>query len=335
MNNISSTLSWVLVSILGLEFIFSLILNLILLRLIKVVLGGRLRHPKLRHFLVSLLVANLLLTVVAIPAWIYVLAYDTSVEMDSPMTYKLSAIFYYTFDLFYGVLVLLHIVILMTERLYAIGWPIQHRIAADLPDYLTCAAVWFLAIVCSLIAVLVYLYHNFKELALVVSALCFPVLLMICFGLFAAILTKKNKSLSTEIRDKDFKLATIVALVAFSFAGFCLPLHVMNAVYHTCTTCNVPYFETILSLRCLQFSFAIVIDVIFMFGIDEFRSRVAWCIFKCCSINEHSENDLLHMDIPGVLLSNPSSSQCTLTRASKNGAHAKEQVELGFTNDQG
>lgn len=299
------------------------------------VLGCRLRHPKLRHFLVSLLVVNLIITIIAIPMWIYVLAYDAIVEIDSPLTYKLSAILYYTLDLFYGVLVLLHIAILMTERLYAIGWPIQHRIAADLPDFLTCAAVWFFALLSSLVAVLVYLNHNFKELALVASALCFPVLLLICLGLLFVILIKKKKSLSTEIRNKDFKVAMTVALVALLYTVFCVPLHTMNAVYHTCTTCSIPYFETIMPLRCMQFSFSIVIDVIFMLGIDEFRLRVAWFLFKCCSINEHSENDLLHMDIPGVQLSNPSSSQCTLTRASKSGSHAKEQVELGFTNDQG
>ena len=323
MSGLSETVVWVLVSIFGAIILFSLILNITVLKLSSVVLSDNLRHPKFRHFLTSFLLGNLFVTLTGLPAWIAIL-----VARNTNETETISDIFYYTVDIFHSLLVFIHIIVLMIERLLAIGWSIQHRISPDRHDYVICCAISLTTGILTTAAFLVYYFYNFKELSVISAAVCFLFPLLLSCILFVAITVKKKRNFRTEIRRIEYQIAVVVARVMFFCVILQAPLHTIHSMINTLSARSIPR-EVTMFLRCLQYSSNIVIPLVFLFGLEEFRTEFQMCCYKCCAINEHSRNDILHMDLPRL------DGKCVLTTASLYNAKSRsgERVELSFTNE--
>lgn len=325
MADLSSSAIWTYVAVFVVIFLFSLIINATLLKLISNTLGSSLRHPKFRHFLTSLLLGNLLVTVTGLPAWVAVLASNNTTQSVQPGSENISNIFYYSLDIFHSLLVFIHIVVLMFERLYAIGWSIHHRISPDHQDYVICFIIWLTSGVLTTLAFLMYYLNNFKELALTTLSVCFPFPILITCIFFVVILVKKKNNFTIEMRRIELQMSIVIAILLLVCVTLHVPLHVIYVLLNSFASSSIPYHVTVLSLRCIQYSSTVFIPLVFMLGIADFRSELhLWC-FKCCSINETSRNDFLHMDMPRL------DSKCVLTNTPK--YTPKEQVELAFTNE--
>lgn len=333
----SSTSIWIFVAIFTLLFLVSSMFNIALLKLMSNVLGSNLRHPKFRHLFTSLLLGNLLVTLCGLPAWVTVLVTNNSTLLRdetsenrqiSSFGMNTSNIFYYTLDVFHSFLVFVHICVLMFERLYAIGWSIQHRISPDSHDYIISLAMWLVAGILTTVAFLIYYFGDFKELSLIIACMCFPLPILTTSVFFVVILVKKNTNFSTEMRKIEFQMALVVLISMVVCATLHLPLHIIYVLFNSFSTNFTPYHTIVMCLRILQYSSSVFIPIVYMFGIPEFRSEINMFCFKCCSVNESSRNDsFMHMDMPRL------DSKCILTNASSSKYTPKEQVELAFTNE--
>lgn len=328
MSGLSDTVVWTLVSLFGAILLFSLILNITVLKLSFVVLSDNLRHPKFRHFLTSLLLGNLFVTLSGLPTWIAIL-----ITRNTDETETISDMFYYTLDIFHSLLVFIHIIVVMIERLLAIGWSIQHRISPDRHDYLICCTIWLTTGILTTAAFLVYYFYNFKLLSVISAAVCFLFPLLLSCILFVAIIVKKKRNYTTEMRRIEYKIALVVARVMFVCFLLHAPLHTVHSLIYTFSAISIPREVTMMFLRCVQYSNSIFIPLVFMLGLEEFRSELQMCCYKCCAINEHSRSDIFQMDLPRL-----DSGKCILTNASSvynsNSRSREEQgVQLSFTNE--
>ncbi|XP_032235879.1 uncharacterized protein LOC5510750 isoform X1 [Nematostella vectensis] len=328
MEMLTSIEVWIFVTVFSVLLILTLLVNGVLLRLIFVALRHRLRHPRLRHFLASLASANLIASFVNLPLCLYALI-KSEVRNTDEITKTTSDVYYYSFDVFYAVLCILHINMLMTERLFAVGWPIHHRIAPEMPDYVISVGIWLAAVLISTASYLVYNHTDFQHLSFVILISCIAVPTLVAMLLFACILASSNRRNRTMALNNDFSLSVLIAIMLGAFTVTCLPLHCVNYLSYFCKDCGLtePYYVIMMSLRSLQYSCGVFTPAVALFGVTELRRNMSWCCFTCCAVDEDSNNDLYHMEVPGMLRAAPGS-QCMLTRVTP--AVSTENIQLSF-----
>ncbi|EDO39152.1 predicted protein [Nematostella vectensis] len=227
------------------------------------------------------------------------------------------------------VLCILHINMLMTERLFAVGWPIHHRIAPEMPDYVISVGIWLAAVLISTASYLVYNHTDFQHLSFVILISCIAVPTLVAMLLFACILASSNRRNRTMALNNDFSLSVLIAIMLGAFTVTCLPLHCVNYLSYFCKDCGLtePYYVIMMSLRSLQYSCGVFTPAVALFGVTELRRNMSWCCFTCCAVDEDSNNDLYHMEVPGMLRAAPGS-QCMLTRVTP--AVSTENIQLSF-----
>lgn len=303
-------LSWLYFIILCIISVISLLTNGIVLTWKPSSPDVQCNLTRLVHLLTSQALANLTTAVVIIPVWLFILIMEQKKHISFNLE-KIDDICFYSFDVFHQLLTVLHLVVIATERLCAICWPVMHRTAPDRTNYIASITPWLIASSASSIVMAVYYFTKMPVLVTLTSIgsfgfpcfIIFAILLVISFRLFGKVLTPSKKI--------DVSMTKGVAVIIFCYFIISLPYHTISLLKFFCSSCNLSQQSLSLGLPCLFYSSSAVIPAVFISLVPQLRAKVQWYCFRFHAINEQSRNELYMMEIPGI----QSRTKCILVNA--------------------
>ena len=292
-------LSWVYFIILCIISVISLLTNGIVLTLKPSSPDVQFNLTRLVRLLTSQALANLTTAVVIIPVWLFILIMEQKKQTSFDFE-EIDAICFYSFDVFHQLLTVLHLVVVATERLCAICWPVMHRTAPDRVNYIATITPWLIASSISSIIIVVYYFTKKPVLVAITSIGSFGLPCVIIVVIFLVISFRLLGKVLTPSAKIDVSITKGVAVVFLCFFIISLPYHTISLLKFFCSSCNLSQQSLSLGLRCLFYSSSAVIPIIFISLVPQLRVKVQWCCFRFHAINEESRNELYLMEIPGI-----------------------------------
>ena len=224
------------------------------------------RRPNI--FVAGLALADALVGVVSVPFWIATLV---SIWLETMLwtrswLYKL----FLTLDVFSGLSSILHLLLITLERLYAIAWPVRHRVSSRRTYIVSSVVAWFIAMATSSFFLLPYMNLTMKT-RFFVLLLCYLVpLFSICVAYIAIWAIVKFKDHGTK---KELKLASTVFLVVVLFVLAWTPFMTINVIAYVCRTCSISQ-NAVYFTKLLHYSNSAFNPLVYGFRIPEFKRAI-------------------------------------------------------------
>ena len=245
--------------------------------------------------LISLAVADILVGAISVPLFIYLMG--SQQKWWGSKGSRIINLIYGANDILAGFASIFCLVCIALERLYAIKWPMKHRLTTKRAYYYCLALIWFTS---GLIAALRF----------VVKFLTLAYIIVISFGLsflliFTAYITLwysvKNRKVDSAKRQRetktDRKLAKTLILVTLVFVLTWVPFQVVLAVfYYFCLPSCYPLSLTAFyATKILHYANSMANPTLYVFRIKVFRDSIIDS-FKCkrCKTETHIANSTLH-----------------------------------------
>ncbi|XP_032231353.1 5-hydroxytryptamine receptor 2B isoform X2 [Nematostella vectensis] len=231
------------------------------------------RFKKLRtrtnYFIVGLAVADFLVGLISMPMWI-----ASMITVWLRTTSWMRSVLYRAFlalDAFAGISSILHLMLISLERMFAIGWPIYHRVSSRNSYLAGLAIVWGLALMTF------SLFIPKTEISMIprfyVLFVLFVIPLLVTVATYIAIWwTVRHKQHDTNYwsQNREVKLAGILFLVSVLFVVAWLPFMVVNTVLFFCGTCRVNS-KVIYFVKLLHYSNSSVNAALYSYRISDFK----------------------------------------------------------------
>lgn len=228
-------------------------------------------RTRANYFVVGLAAADILVGLLSIPFWIASLV---SVWLQS-VSWMSNSLLYRAFialDVFSGIGSILHLLLISLERLYAIGWPVKHRVSSRRSYLLASSVAWCVTLVAAA------LFVPDKNLALfarfVVLLVCFLVpLTFICITyitMWTLVKFQKHDSNSWS-NHKETKLVLTIFVLIILFIASWTPFMIINIITFLCTKCFIPDKVVYLS-KLLHYSNSAVNPVIYGYRLPGFKN---------------------------------------------------------------
>lgn len=245
------------------------------------------RYKRLRtrtnYFIVGLSFADLIVGLISIPMWMAIII-TVWLKTTQWMEHEIYRS-YLALDYFSGVLSILHLMLVSLERLYAIGWPVKHRVSFK-KNYLVALAITWLVALATFT-----LFVPKKEVTIiprffVLLILFFVALVVILVTYFAIwwIVSYREHGTNYWTPNKEVKLAVILFSVSILFVSAWMPFIVMNIVAYLCSTClmstTLVYFS-----KLLHYSNSMVNPIVYSFRMPEFKKAFI-CIIKRQNVHD-------------------------------------------------
>ena len=244
-------------------------------------------RTRTNYFVVGLAIADVLVGVFSIPMWVanLVSIWQGRTEWLSTTIYRV----YVALDVFSGIASILHLMTISLERLYAIGWPVKHRVSSR-KSYQAALVILWLA---SIIVTSFFVPKRgllIKESRFYVLIVCFfSPLVVICVTYTAiwCIVSIKEHDTNYWNRNKEIKLAATLFFVIVFFTVAWLPFMVINIVAYLCNTCVSTKIGMVTKL--LHYSNSAVNPIVYGWRMPEFRSAF---VFLLCGRGKRVPNSL-------------------------------------------
>ena len=236
----------------------------------------RLRRPA-HYLLISLACADIMVGSISIPIYICVMLRAVTV------TLKTRAAFWFC-DFLSGLASIFTLAAVSLERLFAIGWPLRHRVASPQTYVALVSIPWILAlIVASLPLFDMYKLLPYNLMFTVVTvSYCFPIVLSILTYITLWFRVRGGDAYGTvRSGEKDKRLAITLATATVIFVVTWLPYPVMLSIVNLCFTCVNMQLLTKLSIasKFLYLSNSFVNSLVYILRIPEFRAAI--CELVC------------------------------------------------------
>ena len=262
--------SWVEITwsaLLGVIGIVALITNVLT---IATFTKKRLRRPP-HYLLISLACADFMVAAISVPAYICLTLRVIKLTLRSR-----AAIWF--FDFLSGMASIFTLASISLERLFAMGWPLRHRITPPIAYAAFITVPWILALVVASLP----LFHMFRLLPhlfmLILASCSFPIVVTIIAYITLWFKVKTRDATGHErSREKDKRLAvTLIASLIFPFTW--LPYTIVLSIINLCLKCafsNVKLFNG-LSMICMfmHFSNSFLNPIMYILRIPEFRAAI-------------------------------------------------------------
>ncbi|EDO35584.1 predicted protein [Nematostella vectensis] len=234
-------------------------------------------RTRTNYFVVGLAAADVIVGTVTIPLWVTFvnLLYNGSFleaarvkEVFSPM------------DIFSGMLSILHLMIISLERVYAIAFPLRHRISNPKWNFLILAVTWILGASVSALNFFLPQGGQWKGTFLVYSALGFFIpFSIISISYMSIIIVVKRRTSMTRRRAMVVKRESRTAVTIFAlillFLATWLPFFSLNLVLYTCRACaSVVTFNMVLFFKALHYLGSALNPVVYSARSPEFRRPI-------------------------------------------------------------
>ena len=220
-------------------------------------------------FLISLAIADMMVGAVAIPLYIY-LSFHTSVQKGAVHH------IYEAVDILSGLASVFTLAMISAERLFAIGWPLLHRILRKRVYFSFIGLAWFFALTISMINLL-YRYKivpYFATLDIVLTALCTSFVIT-CVAYIVLWVKVRFRDHNGFGREQDKRLAKTLFLVTGMFVVTWLPFQSLLYVVHFCLVCPLPSQNVVNFIKLLQYCNSFINTVIYSLRMPEFRKAIS------------------------------------------------------------
>ena len=234
--------------------------------------------------LVSLAVADILVSVISIPIWISMLLYSSGGR-----TLQTG---YNVVDLFSGTCSIIHLVAISLERFYAVVYPIRHRNTSAKVYYIFLVVVWVIpGVACGFSVELKKMSPEANILFLFIRFFVIP--LFIILFTYARIWHTANSRIqpsqetSRSMKRDMRKYGVIIALVVGFFLIDWLPFFTVQLLLVFCQKCQPQIFSTdlLLFVKFMHYSNSAVNPIVYAVKIPEFRRAfkqlVGFCLCFC------------------------------------------------------
>lgn len=227
-------------------------------------------RTRTNYFVIGLAAADILVGLLSIPFWIATLV---SVWLQS-VSWMSNSLLYRAFialDVFSGIASILHLLLISLERLYAIGWPVRHRVSSRRSYLLAASMAWCITLIAAALFVPERnLTHFLRFLVLLV---CFLVpLALICITYITMwIIVKFGKHDSNSWNSyKETKLILTIFFVIILFIAAWTPFMVINIITFFCVNCAIPN-KVVYFSKLLHYSNSAVNPLVYGYRLPEFK----------------------------------------------------------------
>lgn len=238
------------------------------------------------YFVVGLAAADILVGLLSIPFWIATLV---SIWLDS-VSWISNSLLYRAFialDVFSGIASILHLLLISLERLYAIGWPVRHRVSSRRSYLLSASMAWCITLVAAAMFVPEKNLTHFPRF--LVLQLCFfiPLTLICITYITIGIIVKCHKHDSNSWNHhKETKLILTIFFLIILFVAAWTPFMAINIITFLCVKCvipnNVVYFS-----KLLHYSNSAVNPLVYGYRLPEFK-KAFYILLKDRQQRRHS-----------------------------------------------
>ena len=256
------------------------------------------RLRKRAHFLlISLAVADLLVGLLAIPLYMAVetLRYLGRQNLLWWLVYVLT-------DILTGLTSIYTLAVISLERMYAIGWPLRHRVANFRVYIFAIVIPWLLAaITMSLKAMGIFEVITYESFFYSLILFQSTPLLVMCTAYFVIWKKRQSPVRNQAYAAREAKLAKTLFMITGASLLTWLPIQIINALLPFNVIGFFPNFNVfIYSVKLLHFSNSLVNVIIYPFRISEFKNALVQ-MFRC-RINpceRGNEVSPIHQERPG------------------------------------
>ena len=263
--NLAELVSWCIVN--GLVAILAIFGN-------SLVIAAFICFKKLRtrtnYFVVGLAAADILVGLLSVPFWIATLV---SIWLQSVSWMSNSWLYraFIALDVFSGLASILHLLLISLERLYAIGWPVRHRVSSRRSYLLAASMAWCITLIAAALFVPERSLTHFPRF--LVLLLCFVVpLALICITYITMwIIVKFHKHDSNSWSNhKETKLILTIFFIIILFIVAWTPFMAINVITFFCVNCVIPN-KVVYFSKLLHYSNSVVNPLVYGYRLPEFK----------------------------------------------------------------
>lgn len=242
----------------------------------------RLRRPA-HYLLISLACADLMVASISVPIYICI---NLRVAR---MTLRSRAAFWF-FDFLSGMASIFTLAAISLERLFAMGWPLHHRITSPQTYAVFIAIPWLLASIVAFLPLLdmFRLLPHLFMFYVVLASCCFPIVVTaVAYATLWLKVKSSDASRSGHERrgEKDKRLAITLVIATVIFAFTWLPYPIILSTMNLCVKClnsNVMLFiKLTMVCKFMHFANSCINPLVYILRIPEFRGAILELI--CCN----------------------------------------------------
>lgn len=232
----------------------------------------RKRH---NQFLIMLAVSDIMVGVIVMPLYIYQLI-SWWVNGHEVLQNSVLEVFR-AMDIFSGFASILTLVMIAADRIYAIVFPLYHKVPPRGVYPSMIASVWILS-------GLVMVYYFLSKLEILpqeafIYLLLLSIslsLLVICISYLLVWVRVKCFTIAHGVKGAPFRerrLAELLFLITVIFICTWLPFHVLNFIFHFCKSpsCHPPSVSVVYFSKLLHYSNSFLNPVVYCYRNSEFR----------------------------------------------------------------
>lgn len=233
----------------------------------------RLRRPP-HYLLISLACADFMVASISVPMYICVTLGVVKLTLRSR-----AAIWF--FDFLSGMASIFTLASISLERLFAMGWPLRHRITSPIAYAVFITVPWVFALVVAslpLFDMFRLLPHLFMFQVILASCF-FPIVVTIIAYIALWFKVKTSDATGHErSREKDKRLAITLVIASIIFPFTWLPYTIVLSIINLCMECvfsNMKLFSS-LSMICMFMHLAnsFLNPIVYILRIPEFRGAI-------------------------------------------------------------
>ena len=233
----------------------------------------RLRRPP-HYLLISLACADFMVASTTVPIYICV------VLRVAKLTLRSRAAFWF-FDFLSGMASIFTLTSISLERLFAMGWPLRHRITSPLTYAVFLTVPWVLALLVASLP----LFDMFRLLPtlfmfkVILASCSFPIVVTIIAYITLWFKVRTSDASGHErSREKDKRLAITLGIASIIFPFTWLPYTIVLSIINLCTNCafsNVTLFNGLsMTSMFLHFANSFMNPLVYILRIPEFRGAI-------------------------------------------------------------
>ena len=222
--------------------------------------------------LINLAIADILVGAISIPMFIFLLGSSNRWWSDGP---RVLSLIYKSNDILSGLASIFCLVCISLERLYAIGWPLKHRLTTK-RSYCSCAClIWIMS---GFIVMLRFVVDLLTVAYILVIVFSMSLLLIITAYVKLWHIVKTRKFGIAQLETKqDRKLAKTLLFVTLAFVFTWVPFQVISATFFSffCSPTCYPLPENAFyATKILHYANSMVNPILYVFRMKEFRTSV-------------------------------------------------------------
>lgn len=235
------------------------------------------------YFLLNLCCADMMVGCVSLPLYLHTLVQWIYHKRQQ---WRITVSVFNGVDIFSGFASIFTLVVIAVERVYAIFYPLRHKLCRAKMYFLLLAAIWLLASFMTLL----YFFDELKivsfDLFFYTTATCLLLSFLITTAAYVAIwirtaLKNWHKGKSTK---RDLKLAQTLKIITIVFALTWLPFQIINIIYWICNKTSklndcVPDLSIVYLCKLLQYANSFANPIVYSFRIPEFKKTLR-CLLR-------------------------------------------------------